>query len=245
MVDFRVLNLAGRVSRVVDVRHEGIESASGDDAGKLSTAVPAPDLAPCVRYLAHELRNSLSATTGWVHVLRQSGVPAGMAKAVEAIERNLRLHGTQMEDLLDAVAIGSGRTLSVPSPIQCAAVVAQALNDVAVLAQRREIRIERAQSDQALAVAIEQDRLRRMLGALLRAIVEPAAPKSTVSLHVGSTETGVEIRVQGASQAPLAVDIPVNVQLVAVLAQLHGGRLSALGSADGAPTAFSLELPRG
>lgn len=225
------------------MRHEGIES--GDEAGKLSTAVPASDLAHCVRYLAHELRNSLSATTGWVHVLRQSGVQGGMAKAVEAIERNLRLHGTQMEDLLDAVAIGSGRTLSVASSIQCAPVIEQALTDVAVLVQRRELRIEPAQFDQALKVAIDQDRLRRMLGALLRAIAEPAVPKSTVSLHVVATETGVEIRVQRASQAPLAVDIPVNVQLVAVLAHLHGGRLTALGSADGAPTEFSLELPRG
>src|SRR6185503_5976480 len=100
---------------------------------------------------------------GWVRVLRQTGVPDGMTKAVEAIERNLNLHTTQMDDLLDAVAIGSGRPLSVASPIQIAPAIAQAQNDVAAVAQRREVRVETAQSDQAPSVAIDQDRLRRMV----------------------------------------------------------------------------------
>src|SRR6185503_14226176 len=129
------------------------ESVPGNEAGPLAGAAPAPDLELCLRYLAHELRNSLSATTGWVHVLRQAGVPAGLAKPIEAIERNLRLHTTQMEDLLDAVAISSGRPLAVASSIEIRPVIEQAQNDVAVLTQRRGVRIELAQTDQVFKVA--------------------------------------------------------------------------------------------
>jgi hypothetical protein len=150
-----------------------------------------------------------------------------------------------MEDLLDAVAIGNGRPLAVASAIEVAPVIEQAQNDVVGLTQRRGVRIELAQTDQVLKAAIDQERLRRMLYALLRAIVETAPSKSAVSLIAVPTATGVEIRVRGPAEAPLPVEIPVSVQLVAMLAQLHGGRLSALGGADGTPTAFSLELPRG
>jgi signal transduction histidine kinase len=240
-----VLNLDGQASRVAVVRSEGSESVHGDEGGSPSVSVPRSDLTACVRYLAHELRNSLSAATGWVRVLRQTGVPEGMTKAVEAIERNLNLHTMQMDDLLDAVAIGSGRPLSVASPIQIAPAIAQAQNDVAAVAQRREVRVEIAQSDQAPSVAIDQDRLRRMVSALLRAAVETVPARSMVSLRTVATATGVDIRVQDSSQTPGPVDMPVNLQLVAVLAEAHGGHLTAFGSDRGAPTAFSLELPRG
>lgn len=198
-----------------------------------------------MRHLAHELRNTLSATTGWVHVLNHAAGPTEIAKAVEAIERNLRWHGALTEDLVDAAMIAVGGPLSTKAPAKVEAVLEQSQSDVAVLAQRREVRIERGKAAAGLAAQIEPDRLRRMVSTLLRVVVEAAPRSSGVSLAATSLDGNVDIRIEGSPSSSSAVEIPTGVRLVAILAERHGGRLEALGGDDGGPpTAFALRLPR-
>jgi nitrogen-specific signal transduction histidine kinase len=225
------------------VRSERSESAHDDDAGSRIGGAAAPDLKLCVRHLAHELRNTLSATTGWVHVLGHSAGPAEVAKAVEAIERNLRLHGALTEDLVDAAFIAGGGSLSAKAPIEIAPVLDQARSDVGASAQRRDIRVE-VESDVGVRVQVEPDRLRRMLATLLRGVVEAAPRTSRVSVRATPLDASVEIRIEGPVHDEAAMAMPTGVRLVEILAQLHVGSLTAYGGDEGAPTAFALRLPR-
>jgi hypothetical protein len=84
-----------------------------------------------------------------------------------------------------------------------------------------------------------------MVATLLRGAVEVAPRTSRVHVRVTSLDANVELRIEGSSQAASPVDMPIGTRLVAILAQMHGGRLAAFGDdGGGAPTAFALCLPR-
>ena len=58
----------------------------------------------------HELRTRLSAICGWVHVLRTAQPSAAVAlRAVESVERNVKVQARLVEDLLDISRIVRGR----------------------------------------------------------------------------------------------------------------------------------------
>jgi CheY-like chemotaxis protein len=60
--------------------------------------------------LSHELRTPLSAIAGWAHILREGGLePAEAARAIEVIDRNAKVQGQLISDILDVSRITSGK----------------------------------------------------------------------------------------------------------------------------------------
>src|SRR5207253_584897 len=60
--------------------------------------------------VSHELRTPLSAMLSWVWMLRRGGLDAeGAARAIEAIERNVKAQTRIVEDLLDVSRIVTGK----------------------------------------------------------------------------------------------------------------------------------------
>ncbi len=72
--------------------------------------------------VSHELRTPLSSILGWVHLLsRQPGEGNMVSKGLTAIERNVRVLTTIIDDLLDVSRIATGKlSLSTPRPLDLA-----------------------------------------------------------------------------------------------------------------------------
>ena len=93
--------------------------------------------------LSHELRTPLHAIVGYTRLMRM-GALAGpkLSDAVEAIERNSKLLGQMIDDVLDVSRIVAGKTRLDVQPIELPLVIHNAVSTVQPAADAKGVRIE-------------------------------------------------------------------------------------------------------
>src|SRR5581483_6027850 len=93
--------------------------------------------------LSHELRTPMTAILGWTWLLRAGDVaPSEQSKALEIIERNMKLQAQIMEDLLDVSSIITGKIHLEPRAVRLENVLKTTLESVQASAAGRSIRLE-------------------------------------------------------------------------------------------------------
>ncbi|HEY9738552.1 MAG TPA: PAS domain-containing protein [Trichocoleus sp.] len=144
--------------------------------------------------LSHELRSPLNPILGWARLLQSRSVgPETLTRALQSIERNVRLQVQLVEDLLDVSRILRGKLVLEKTPVDLSAAVQAAIETVLPMAVAKEIQII---PDFAAAVGPVQGdtmRLQQVIWNLL-------------SNAVKFTPQGgrVEVRLERAGQAALA-----------------------------------------
>ena len=215
--------------------------------------------------LSQELRTALNAAIGWAALLRTGGLDeARRACAIEAVERNARLHGQLVSDLVDLSRMADGRLRLEPQRVDLARVVdAAAAAPLRAIARAKPVSLT-VSAPHALVMMGDADRLRTVAHHLMANAVSATPPGGRVTvrlrregpqavLTVRDTGIGItaarlasifdgaprEAAPAGAAPARLGVGLP----LVRHLVELHGGTVAAVSAGEGRGATFTVRLP--
>ena len=214
--------------------------------------------------LSHELRTPLAAMLGWVRLLASRRLDEmDTARALEVVERNIRLQTQLVEDLLDVSRIVSGKLRIEAGPVDAQAVVGTAVDAVAAAAAAKRIRLDVSCGDVGWVVG-DAARLGQVMSNLLSNAVKFTPAGGEVSLRaerqdgririaVRDTGQGIDGRLlphiferfrqgEGASQRS-HTGLGLGLAIVRHVVDLHGGVVTASSDGIGRGATFTVELP--
>ncbi|MEO9136767.1 MAG: PAS domain S-box protein [Casimicrobiaceae bacterium] len=216
--------------------------------------------------LAHELRNPLAPIRSSVELLRR--MPAGddprVARAQEIIERNCARLAGLVDDLLDLSRIDSGNVQLRHEPVDVAPVVERVVARHHALMRDRGQQLSVDLPHGPLRVEGDTERIEQMLTILIgnaskytpregRLSIAAEASGDAVEIAVSDSGTGIDGDMQpllfdlfdkaseGAGNAPQRLG--TGLAIVARLARLHGGSVSAHSAGKDQGSRFVLRLP--
>lgn len=218
-----------------------------------------------VAMLAHELRTPLGAILMWAHVLRM-GRESDREAAVDAIETSARAQSKLIGSLLDVTRAAAGRLRIEKLPVDLAAVTRSAAEEfhasATVAKVRLDIRVPPAPGP--WWVIGDALRLREMVTTLLGNALRVSSEGGAVELVLSRTATMVRLTVSDSGPSPspdelaslfTPFEIPgeperrppgtlgVELPLARLLAELHGGGVTAHPAPCGEGTVVTLDIP--
>jgi len=215
--------------------------------------------------VSHELRTPLTAVLGYTRMLRSGTLPEERrAKALEVIDRNVRLQAQLVEDLLDISRIVSGKLRLHLDRVELADVVSAALAVVRPAAEAKGIALTAKVAPGSNAVRGDFDRLQQVAWNLLSNAIKFTASGGNVELSVRRAEDQVELVVAdtGEGIAPTALPylferfwqadpsstrahggLGLGLAIVRHLVELHGGTVAARSEGVGKGAVFTVSLP--
>src|SRR5262249_30220267 len=147
--------------------------------------------------LSHELRTPLNAVVGWAHMLRSGKLDeAGVARAVETIDRNARAQSQLISDILDISRIVSGKLRLNVRPVDLTPVVEAALDTVRPSADANAIRVQAVLDPAAGPVSGDADRLQQVFWNLLANAIKFPPRNGRVQVRLSRINSHVELRVE-------------------------------------------------
>ena len=214
--------------------------------------------------LSHELRTPLNAMAGWASLLKEGKLDAAMtARAVETIDRNVKIQGHLISDILDISRMTSGRLELKKEPVQVASVVDGALDTMRPAAEARKVALERDVDNLSGPVVGDPDRLQQIVWNLLSNAIKFAPEKGQVTVRI--TQAGSSARILVEDDGP-GIDpeflpyiferfrqsdatgtrrhggLGLGLAIVKRLVELHHGTVSA-SNRPGKGAAFEVVLP--
>jgi signal transduction histidine kinase len=212
-------------------------------------------------WLSHELRSPLNACVMWIDVLALSPQPDKIAKAVEAIKRNLGRQARLINDLNDAAKVSSDGLELRLEPLDLIALLTRELDAWRALASAKQLEFHPLMDLATAPVAGDPARLTQALNHLVESAVGSTPSGGRVDLHAHAVNGSciVEVADTGAPLSPedaanLAVPlwrapttararagVGLGLAVAHHVASKHGGSLTATSAASGAR--FVLTLP--
>ncbi|MEO8573063.1 MAG: PAS domain S-box protein [Pyrinomonadaceae bacterium] len=215
--------------------------------------------------LSHELRTPLNAMLGWVRMLK-AGVldEENSERALEVIERNTRLQGSLIEDLLDVSRIISGKMRIETELVDLASVVKTASETIRPLADAKEVSYRFTYHEESIFLTADSVRLQQVVSNLLQNAIKftPAGGSMDIELDrnetnavLDITDTGVGI---GAELLPHIFDrfrqadasarrnftgLGLGLTIVRNIVELHGGTIDVRSDGKDKGSTFTLTLP--
>jgi PAS domain S-box-containing protein len=218
--------------------------------------------------LSHELRTPLSPVLLLASTLAgDAGVPAGVRRQLDVIQRNVELEARLIDDLLDLTRIARGK-LDLRMEVTDARKVLEHTIEIAcereTASGRLRVVTELAAEDHRLWA--DPSRLTQVLWNLLNNAVKFTPVDGTVTvrswsepdrlvLQVSDTGVGIdpdllphifEAFEQGRIRSPRRTGgLGLGLAIGRAIAEMHGGTLTAASEGRGRGATFTLSLPRG
>lgn len=216
--------------------------------------------------LSHELRTPLNAMLGWVRMLRSDVLDKeSSAKALEVIERNTRLQGSLIEDLLDVSRIISGKMRIETEVVDLLTVVRTVSETVSPIAAANKVNYG-FESDGAVSFFLIADplRLQQVISNLVQNAIKftPAGGSVNVNvlreadkavLSVADTGIGIEpeflpfifdrFRQADASTKRNYTGLGLGLTIARTIVTMHGGTLDVASEGHDKGTVFTVRLP--
>ncbi|HEY3064703.1 MAG TPA: ATP-binding protein [Methylomirabilota bacterium] len=214
--------------------------------------------------LSHELRTPLNAMVGWVRLLQTGKLDGpGARRALDTIDRNMKLQAKLIEDLLDVSAIIAGKAQLDVRPVDVGPAVTALVEGFRPAAEAKSIHLETVLVAGGVVVA-DPARLHQMLSNLVSNAIKftPDNGRIVVTLErrggnaaIIVSDTGVGIR---AESLPLVFDrfrqaetgsrrtpggLGLGLAIVRHLTALHGGTVDADSAGPGRGATFTITLP--
>ena len=215
--------------------------------------------------LSHELRTPLSAILGWAQLLARTNLDEeGRRRGVEVIERNARVQGQLIEDLLDMSRITAGKVRLDVQSVDLTRIIEDAIETVQSAATAKDIRLNRVLDPKAGPVRGDPDRLRQVVWNLLSNAVKFTDKGGRVSVLLERINSHVEITVADTGQGIRPETLPhlferfrqedssttrrqsglgLGLAIVRNLVELHGGSVRAESEGPGKGSSFRVMLP--
>jgi PAS domain S-box-containing protein len=214
--------------------------------------------------LSHELRTPLNAMLGWTRLLRMGKLDkAGVARALETIERNAHLQEQLISDILDVSRIVTGKLRLELRPTDLAPLVDATMDTLRPAADAKGVTL-RSRLVFAGAVLGDPDRLQQVIWNLVVNAIKftPAGGAVGVSLDRQGTSAVVTVTDTGEGIAPdllpyifdrfrqgdASVTRPhgglgLGLSIVRHIVELHGGKVSVQSAGRGQGAIFSVMFP--
>jgi len=216
--------------------------------------------------VSHELRSPLNALKGWSHVLSGSQMPepALIARATQAIKRNVDHQARLIDDLLDTSRIISGKLILERRAVNLVETVHAALDLARAGAVAKGIELRFFSDHPALSTEGDQARLQQVVTNLLsnaikftpeNGLIETSLRQVADRIELAVRDTGIGIApdflpyvFDRFSQADTSTTrrhggLGIGLALVRHLVELHGGRARAYSLGPGRGSTFTVELP--
>jgi signal transduction histidine kinase/ActR/RegA family two-component response regulator len=215
--------------------------------------------------LSHELRTPLNAMLGWVRMLK-AGVldEENSERALEVIERNTRLQGSLIEDLLDVSRIISGKMRIETELVDLVSVVETSSETIRPLADAKDVSYTFTHQEDAVFLTADSVRLQQVVSNLLQNAIKftPAGGSIEIWLErnetdavLSVTDTGVGIeadllphifdrfRQADASARRNFTGLGLGLTIVRNIVDLHGGTIDVESEGKDKGSTFTLTLP--
>jgi signal transduction histidine kinase/CheY-like chemotaxis protein len=215
--------------------------------------------------VSHELRAPLNAILGWARVARATlRDESSLLRALDTVERNARVQGQLIEDLLDVSRITAGKLRLDVRPTDIVPALHGALDVVGPAAEAKGIAMLTEIDPTAGPVRADPDRLQQVFWNLLSNAIKftPAGGQVEVRLdrihgharlRVSDTGQGISPdflshvferfrqaeRRSGAARQGLGLGLSIVRHLV----ELHGGTVRADSAGEGQGALFTVMLP--
>jgi signal transduction histidine kinase/DNA-binding NarL/FixJ family response regulator len=219
-----------------------------------------------VAMISHELRTPLTPIMGAVHMLRMEDQLDGAAieRSLDMIERNVRTQAQIIDDLLDISRIVTGKLRLKLGEIDVQSVVAAAIEAVRPATEAKNIQLRLSLTSDPGCVLGDPDRLQQIVWNLLSNAAKFTPPGGKITLSLGATVYGVEIRVTDSGIGiapeflPFVFDrfrqadssstrvhggLGLGLAIVRQLVELHGGSVHAESAGTGRGSSFVVRLP--
>ena len=214
--------------------------------------------------VSHELRTPMTAVLGWTWLLRSGDVaPEERDKALDVIDRNMKMQAQIIEDLLDVSSIITGKLHLNFKPIDLGPLLRTAVESVKPIAERARIRID-TDLDAAVTVSGDLPRLRQVFWNLLSNAIkfnkDGGKVRATLAVDGGCAAVTVEDNGQGIEPSLMTEifdpfrqgeesltrqhrGLGLGLAIVRHLVELHGGSVSASSAGQGKGSSFTVLLP--
>lgn len=215
--------------------------------------------------LSHELRTPLNAILGWATLLRNVGPNSpDYLRGLDTIERNTRIQGQIVSDLLDMSRIISGKVQLDIQPLDLREVISAAIDSVRPSFEAKHLRLRTTLDARGGRIRGDANRLQQVFWNLLTNAVKftPAQGKIAVILervnsHVEVTveDSGVGIKPEFLAfvfdrfrQADASITrrhggLGLGLSIVKHLVEQHGGSVRVKSRGEGHGSTFIVALP--
>jgi signal transduction histidine kinase/ActR/RegA family two-component response regulator len=215
--------------------------------------------------LSHELRTPLAAVLGWARILRTAKLDApSVARALETIERNARVQGQLIEELLDVSRIVAGKLRLEIELVELRAVVTSAVEAARPAAEAAGVRLGTTIETEAAVVSGDRVRLQQIVGNLVGNALKFTPAGGEVNVRLGTAGACVELVVRDTGQGIAPEFLPhlfdpfrqqdsgvarrhaglgLGLAIVRHLVDLHGGAVLAESAGPGLGATFTIRLP--
>ncbi|MET0290882.1 MAG: PAS domain-containing sensor histidine kinase, partial [Steroidobacteraceae bacterium] len=150
--------------------------------------------------VSHELRTPISAILGWAQVLKKkANADPDIERVSEVIERNTKLLGRLVDDLLDMSRVVSGKLRLDVQRVQLATAIEAAVETVQPAAIARDVRLGKV-LDPSITVAGDPGRLQQVFWNLLSNAVKFTPHGGSVTVSMERVNSHVEISVRDTGQ---------------------------------------------
>lgn len=230
-------------------------------AGRLSRRRHDPAL--FLATVSHELRTPLHAIAGWVSLLKSGRLSESETmRALESIERNVRLEARLIDELLEASELLGERATIAVAPLDIRIPIEGAVARVADAAQTKNITLHVNLPEGGVTVPGDERRLGDAIWRLLSNAIKftPANGQVWIDLEVVGDE--VCLRVADNGEGIAREDLPrvfepflqgqtrtkreglgLGLAVVRQLVELHHGKISAHSDGRGQGAVFRVTLP--
>jgi PAS domain S-box-containing protein len=214
--------------------------------------------------LSHELRTPLNSMLGWTQLLASGKLDEPTsARALQTIERNIRLQSQLIDDLLDMSRILSGKMRLEARPTPIAPIVDAALEIVSPAAENRGIRLHKSLDREGIVFA-DPGRLQQVIWNLLSNAIKFTPGGGEVEVRVQRVDSWLQIVVRDTGQGidpgflPHVFDrfrqddgsttrahggMGLGLSLVRSLVEMHGGLVRAESDGLDKGSTFTISLP--
>jgi signal transduction histidine kinase len=215
--------------------------------------------------LSHELKTPLTAVFGWVQLLKNPEVDSKTKeKALEVIDRNLRIQNQLIDDLLNVSKIITGKLQIHRETVNALEVVTATIETVRPSADAKQIPIRLESGQDLPAISADPARLQQIVWNLLSNAVKftPKSGSIVVKVSRGDRDLRIVVRDSGegispeflpqvfnrfsqadASKTRTHGGLGLGLALVRQLMELHGGTVSAESAGPGKGSTFTVTFP--
>jgi PAS domain S-box-containing protein len=215
--------------------------------------------------VSHELRTPLNAVLGWATLLRRLKPGSeDHSRGLETIERNARVQGQIIADLLDMSRIISGKVQLDIQAIDLQDVINAALDAVRLSIEARKLRMRVTLDAKAGRVRGDPGRLQQVFWNLLTNAAKFTPPGGRIDVVMERVNSHVEISVEDSGigikpeflafvfdrfrQADSSITrrhggLGLGLSIVKHLVELHGGSVRVKSAGEGQGATFIVALP--
>ncbi len=215
--------------------------------------------------LSHELRSPLHAMMGWVTVLKRGARgPEERTRAVDTIERNIRIQAKLVDDLLDVSRIVADKLVLAKTPVSLGGVVGASVDSIRPTAAAKDVALTVDVGDGPDVVLGDPKRLEQVVTNLLGNAVKFTPSGGHVSIRLGAIDGRAIVRVEdtGAGLAPdflphvferfrqadasstrVHGGLGLGLSIVRHIVERHGGHVTAESPGLGCGSTFRVVLP--